>query len=116
MRRSLEDYLPNDYRIVGIDLLDESEVSMSHPGFTYIQQAASDLSRFGEKEFDLAFSIGMMEHICNCQFILGMARQIDRVSREARNRFSAEYWADWLIVQCGRLSQQVQRTMFSAII
>ena len=80
--RSLENFLSIDYRIVGIDLYDASQVKVSHPRFTYIQQDARDLSRFRYKEFDLAFSIGMMEHICNRSILEEMAREIGRVSKQ----------------------------------
>lgn len=80
--RSLENYLPPDYRIVGIDLYEEREVRVSHPCFSYIQQDATDLSRFIDKQFDLTFSIGMMEHICNQSSLKKMIREIERVSKQ----------------------------------
>lgn len=80
--RSLENFLPRDYRVVGIDLYDETKVKIDHPRFTYIKQDARDLSRFADKEFDLAVSIGMMEHICDHAILRQMAREIDRVSRQ----------------------------------
>ena len=80
--RSLEDFLPDDYRIVGIDIIPGDTVETDHPNFTYYEQDASDLSRFGDKEFDLAFSIGMMEHICDHSLLTRMASGIDRVAEQ----------------------------------
>lgn len=79
---SLESELPSDYTITGIDLLDPKEVHISHPRFQYLQQDARDLSRFGDKRFDLAVSVGMMEHICNRTVLEQIAREIDRVSQQ----------------------------------
>ena len=78
--RSLEKFLHSDYRIVGIDLYDETEVKVNHPRFTYFQQEARSLSRFRDKEFDLALSIGMMEHICDRTTLSQMACEINRLS------------------------------------
>ncbi|MBW2664072.1 MAG: class I SAM-dependent methyltransferase [Deltaproteobacteria bacterium] len=80
--RSLEKFLHSDYRIVGIDLYDETEVKVNHPRFTYFQQDARSLSRFRDKEFDLALSIGMMEHICDRAMLSQMACEINRVSKQ----------------------------------
>ncbi|MBD3348934.1 MAG: methyltransferase domain-containing protein [Candidatus Eisenbacteria bacterium] len=80
--RSLEDFLPSDYTIVGIDILPPDDVATDHPGFTYIEQDASDLSRFSDGQFDVAFSIGMMEHICDRPILRRMLSEIDRVARQ----------------------------------
>lgn len=80
--RSLENFLPSDYRIVGIDLYDEAEIKINHPCFSYCMQDAQDLCRFRDKEFDLAVSIGMMEHICDHAILRQVAHEIDRVSRQ----------------------------------
>lgn len=80
--RSLEVFLPYNYQIVGIDLYDEREVKIDHPQFTYFQQDAQNLRRFGDKEFHLAISIGMMEHICDSIVLKRMVAEIDRVSKE----------------------------------
>jgi len=80
--RSLENVLPDDYGITGIDLYEEKDVKIKHPNFTYIQHDATDLSIFKDKQFDLCFSIGMMEHICDRSVLLKMAREIERVSKQ----------------------------------
>lgn len=80
--RSMEVFLPSDYKIVGIDLYDEPEVKVSHPQFTYFQQDAQDLGRFCDKQFDLTLSIGMMEHICDRTMLEKIASEIDRVSKQ----------------------------------
>jgi ubiquinone/menaquinone biosynthesis C-methylase UbiE len=80
--RSLESYLPPEYKITGIDLYEEKDVNVSHPNFTYFKQDASDLSRFNNKQFDLAISIGMMEHICDEIILNKMAAELDRVARQ----------------------------------
>lgn len=80
--RSLENFLPSDFIIVGIDLHERKYVRIDHPGFSYIQQDASDLGIFVDKQFDLTFSIGMMEHICNRSILNKMAREIERVSKQ----------------------------------
>ena len=54
--RSFEDFIPKNYKITGIDILDEKEVATKHPNFKYVQQDAQDLSMFGDNEFDLAVS------------------------------------------------------------
>lgn len=78
--RSFEDHVSGEYKITGIDLKEPDEVKMQHPQFQYYKQDARDLTMFDTKSFDLAISIGMMEHICNRRVLLRMAREIDRVS------------------------------------
>lgn len=80
--KSLENFLPPDYHITGIDLHDENETRMAHPNFTYLRQDARDMSRFKDKEFDLAISVGMMEHICNRSDLEKMASEIARVAQQ----------------------------------
>jgi ubiquinone/menaquinone biosynthesis C-methylase UbiE len=80
--RSLEVFLPSDYRIVGIDLYDKHEIIINHPQFTYIQQDAQDLSLFRDDEFDLTVSIGMLEHICNREILEKIVTEIIRVSKQ----------------------------------
>jgi ubiquinone/menaquinone biosynthesis C-methylase UbiE len=80
--RTLENFLSLDYEIVGIDLFEEKDVNILHPHFKYIKQDARDLSIFHDKEFDLAFSICMMEHICNRMDLTKIAREIQRVAKQ----------------------------------
>jgi ubiquinone/menaquinone biosynthesis C-methylase UbiE len=80
--RSFEDFISKDYRIVGIDLLDAEDVRIKHPNFRYWQQDAQDLSIFRDKEFDLAVSFGMMEHICDLSVLKRMYSEINRVAQQ----------------------------------
>lgn len=80
--RSLERFLPLDYQVVGVDLYDERQVKVNHPRFTYFKQDAQDLGLFSHKQFDLAVSIGMMEHICDHITLKKIASEIDRVSKQ----------------------------------
>lgn len=80
--RSFEDFIPKDYRITGIDLLDEKEVRTSHPKFKYLKKNAQDLSVFSDDAFDLTVSFGMMEHICDHAVLNKMYLEIDRVSKQ----------------------------------
>lgn len=78
--RSFEDFIDESFKVTGIDLLDEDEVRMAHPGFTYIKQDARDFGRFRDGEFDLVVSFGMMEHICDRSVLRAMASEIARLS------------------------------------
>ena len=80
--RSLQDWIDPGYTITGIDLYAENQVNIKHPNFTYYQQDARDMSRFKDKEFDLAISIGMMEHIGHLPDLQKMASEINRVAKE----------------------------------
>jgi ubiquinone/menaquinone biosynthesis C-methylase UbiE len=79
---SLEAVVPPSCEITGIDLLDPSLIKISGPNFFYIQQDAQDLSRFSDNHFDLAVSVGMMEHICDRPKLLRIAKEIRRVARQ----------------------------------
>ncbi|MCX7046021.1 MAG: class I SAM-dependent methyltransferase [Candidatus Sumerlaeota bacterium] len=80
--RSFEDYLPEDYQITGIDLNDKSRIATRHPNFVYVQQDAQDLSQFGDQSFDLAVSIGMLEHITDNVVFRRIASEVMRVARQ----------------------------------
>jgi len=80
--RSFENHVSGDLQITGIDVLDEKKVRMDHPNFKYYKQDASDLSIFAEKEFDLAVSIGMMEHICDHDLLNLIYEEINRVAQQ----------------------------------
>lgn len=80
--RSFENYVSHEYMITGIDIIPPENVHVDHPRFQYHQQDASDLSRFETKSFDLAVSIGMMEHICDPQALEQMANEMMRVSKQ----------------------------------
>ncbi len=80
---SLEAVLPPSVTVVGIDLLDPDRVQIRRPGFTYYQQDAEDLSRFADQQFDLAVSVGMMEHICDPAKLKRIAAEMRRVSKQS---------------------------------
>lgn len=80
--RSFENYIDKDYKITGIDILDEDKVRMSHPNFKYFKRDAQDLSVFRDDEFDLAVSFGMMEHICDHRLLNKMYSEINRVAKQ----------------------------------
>ena len=80
--RSFENLVSHNYEITGIDLYEENQVKMSHPNFKYKKQDAKDLSIFKDQEFDLAISIGMMEHICDRNIIDQMYFEINRVAKQ----------------------------------
>jgi len=80
--RSFADHVSGEYKITGIDLLEPSEVHIKHPQFKYHKLDAKDLSMFESKSFDLAISIGMMEHICNRELLEQMAKEIERVANQ----------------------------------
>ncbi|MGI6657052.1 MAG: class I SAM-dependent methyltransferase [Desulfobulbus sp.] len=80
--RSFENFIPDTYKIIGIDLISEDLIKFEHKNFTYLKHDAQDLSLFSDKQFDLTVSIGMMEHICNHAILEKMAKEIERVSKQ----------------------------------
>lgn len=80
--RSLADHVPDTWDITGLDLHDPDEVHVAHPRFTYLQRDAQDLRAFEDDAFDIAFSIGMLEHVCLPAALHLMAQEIDRVARQ----------------------------------
>jgi cyclopropane fatty-acyl-phospholipid synthase-like methyltransferase len=79
---SLESELPADCTIIGIDLLDSTEVHIHHSRFQYFKQDARDLRRFADKQFDLAVSVGMMEHVCDRTVLQQIASEMERVAQQ----------------------------------
>jgi ubiquinone/menaquinone biosynthesis C-methylase UbiE len=79
---SLEIDLPSHSKVVGVDILDPSEVKIRNSNFTYVRQDAEDLTQFGDQQFDLAVSVGMMEHICDQVKLNRMAAEMRRVSKQ----------------------------------
>lgn len=61
--RSFEDFIPENWCITGIDVLPGEHIRHTHKNFFYIKRNACDLSCFDDREFDLAVSIGMLEHV-----------------------------------------------------
>jgi ubiquinone/menaquinone biosynthesis C-methylase UbiE len=80
--RSFESCALNEYRVTGIDIFPPQDVTFQHAQFRYHQQDARDLSRFEANSFDLAISIGMMEHICERDTLEQIASEMMRVSRQ----------------------------------
>lgn len=79
--RSFDDYVPADWKITGIDILYE-QLKHEHQNFRYIRQDAQDLTRFRTNEFDLAVSIGMLEHITDDLVFKCIVSEIKRVARQ----------------------------------
>lgn len=79
--RSVQNWIDPTYQITGIDLYPEDKVNIGHSNFTYLQQDARDMSRFRDHEFDLAISVGMMEHIGHLPDLQKMAHEINRVAK-----------------------------------
>ena len=80
--RSFDDYVPSQWQIVGIDIHPVEQVDHKHRNFTYLRQDAQDLSRFKDQEFDLAVSIGMLEHITDEETFSNIVSEIRRVAKQ----------------------------------
>lgn len=80
--RSFEDFIPFSWNVIGVDLHDEECISHSHPNFKYVKGDAADLSQFDDKEFDLAISIGMLEHITEETVFKRVVSNIKRVGKQ----------------------------------
>jgi len=80
--RSFDDYVPEDWEITGIDIIPNKRIHHKHPRFSYIKQDAQDLSRFRDNEFDLAVSIGMLEHITEESVFKRIVSEIRRIAKQ----------------------------------
>lgn len=80
--RSFEDYVSEDWEITGVDILPVERVHHKHPKFSYLHQDARDLSRFRDHEFDLAVSLGMLEHITEEPSFKRIVSEIRRVAKQ----------------------------------
>jgi len=80
--RSFGAYVPANCEITGVDILPVEQIRYKHPNFTYIKQDAQDLSRFKDNEFDLAVSIGMLEHITGEIEFKNIVSEIRRVAKQ----------------------------------
>ena len=78
--RSTTDFAPADWTIVGVDRLSPTLVHHDHPNFVYVRGDVSDLSAFRDGEFDLAISIGLLEHVTDPTAFRDAAREIQRVA------------------------------------
>jgi ubiquinone/menaquinone biosynthesis C-methylase UbiE len=77
--RSIADW-NHENEIVGIDLVDPSRVAAAQPNFVYRRCDATDLSIFPDRSFDVALSIGMLEHIVPNERIRMAIRETKRVA------------------------------------
>jgi SAM-dependent methyltransferase len=66
--------------IVGVDLLPPEEVQLSQLNVRYVQGDATNLSGIGNDEFDVAFSIGLLEHIRPQDQLVAAIREMQRVA------------------------------------
>ena len=80
--RSFEDFIPSTWNITGVDLINSQNIKHTHPNFSYIQQDAQDLSQFTNNQFDLAVSIGLLEHITNKTYFKKAISEIRRVAKQ----------------------------------
>ncbi len=80
--RSVSDFAPSSWTIVGVDLFPVSKVSHDHPGFTYRRGSATDLSIFADGEFDLVISVGMLEHVTDPEDFARATAAIRRIGRQ----------------------------------
>jgi len=80
--RSFDDHVPANWKITGIDIHPTEQVSHEHPNFTYILQDAQDLSNYEDQQFDLAVSIGMLEHITREDVFQNIVSEIQRVAKQ----------------------------------
>ena len=80
--RSFENFIPPNWQVIGVDLKDPQIINHTHPNFQYVQQDAQDLSQFADKQFDLAVSIGLLEHVTNKKAFKRTALEIRRVAKQ----------------------------------
>ena len=80
--RSFENYVPQNWKIIGIDLKDPEKINHNYPDFQYIQQDAQNLTQFRDNEFDLAVSIGLLEHVIDNEAFKKTVSEIRRVARQ----------------------------------
>jgi SAM-dependent methyltransferase len=67
--------------IVGVDLLDENDVNVEQPNFSYARFDACDLRGFGDDSFDVAICVGMLEHVRPRERLRDAIRETQRVAR-----------------------------------
>lgn len=66
--------------ITGIDIFPSSELELDRPNFRYVEADASDLQQFANKSFDVAISVGMLEHIRPRERLLAVVAEVQRVA------------------------------------
>jgi SAM-dependent methyltransferase len=77
--RSIADW-NHENEIVGIDIVDPARVVTRQPNFTYRRCDATDLSVFPDQAFDVALSIGLLEHIVPNERLATAIREARRVA------------------------------------
>ena len=93
--RSFENYIPQNWDITGIDLKDPSKVDHTYPNFKYFQQNAENLNQFADKQFDLAVSIGLLEHVIDNKAFQKTVLEIRRVAKQHIVMVPAKYsWVE----------------------
>lgn len=80
--RSFDAYIQPNWKITGVDILPIEQVQHEHPNFIYFKQDAQDLSRFKDREFDLAVCFGMLEHITEERVFKSIVSEISRVAKQ----------------------------------
>lgn len=71
----------SENEVVGVDLFDESGLQVRQPNFAYLKGDACDLVGIGDSAFDVAFSLGMLEHIRPRERLVSAVRETQRVAR-----------------------------------
>jgi SAM-dependent methyltransferase len=66
--------------IVGVDLLSPDQVKLTQPNVQYVQGDATHLSVFKDNQFDVAFSIGLLEHIRPQDQLVAAIREMQRIA------------------------------------
>lgn len=75
---SFENY-NKENEIVGLDIDPKQKIFQEN--FRYVQGDGADLSVFKDKEFDVALSIGVLEHIFPYEKLEMMTKEIQRVAK-----------------------------------
>lgn len=78
--RSTTDFAPASWSITGVDLYPPEQVAHAHPGFTYVRASVCDLSQFPDGAFDLAISVGLLEHVTDPADFACAVREIRRIA------------------------------------
>lgn len=80
--RSFEDFIPPQWEVIGIDVHSKERINHSHPNFVYVKGDAADLGQFDDNKFDLAISIGMIEHLTEEIMFKSVVSEIRRVAKQ----------------------------------
>jgi len=96
--------------IVGVDLLPPDEIRLRQPNFTYRQGDATELAMFDDRQFDVAFSVGLLEHIHPRERLVAAIREQQRIASRYAAVITHRYaflephfrmplfsiWPDWM--------------------